>query len=103
MSVPMAVLVAQNDRRTQLSNWNIPGFDNYDGCCKNVGQQGKRQICHLRDIDEESAQVLIARMTTGNIQTTLFWSEHRAQARRTMPLPVTIYYIRTPETARVKG
>ena len=34
------------------SERNLPGFDSHDECCKNVGQQGKRQVCHLRDVDD---------------------------------------------------
>ena len=31
---------------------DAPCFDSYDGCCKNVGQQGERQICYLRAADD---------------------------------------------------
>jgi len=41
----------QRDGRTRSSTWNAPGFDSYDRCCKNVGQQGKRYGSHLHEGD----------------------------------------------------
>jgi len=40
-----------NDGRTRPSIRNAPGFDGYDGCCKNVDQQAKHYIGEYREVD----------------------------------------------------
>jgi hypothetical protein len=65
----------------------------------------QRRVSKVKQIkrNKESAQVLMASMITGNIKTTLFWSEHRTQARQTTTPSVAIYCVRCLETVRVKG